>query len=79
MEHVVIAVGQTYERSTGVVYTVVKVEQTAYTYGWDGGWRSRPCPRVELMAVTPTERAGEVIHDTIPTGVMAHYGYVRLV
>lgn len=74
-----VGVGQTYERrATGVIYTVHKVEQTMYTYGENGAWKNRLCPRLELMAVVPAEKAGHIIHETVPTGDLCHYGYTRL-
>lgn len=73
-----IRVGQTYERSTGVVYTVVDVKEAWFAYGEGGVWRNKLVPRVKLMAVVPSERAGEVIHETVPTGNLEHYKYVRL-
>lgn len=71
-------VGQTFERWTGVIYTVLRVKMVHHTYGWNGNWKTQLVPRVELMAVVPQERAGEVIHETLPAGDLQSYGYTRL-
>jgi len=75
-----IKVGQTYEHiKTGVMATVVEVEETWHNYGLGGEWKSKLVPRLTLMVVAgETAVVGHKFHETVPTGDLCHYGYTRL-
>lgn len=73
-----IKAGETYERYTGSVHTVVEVGETWFGYEENGFWKRKLVLRVKLMTVVPAERSGEVIHETVPTGNLQSYGYIRL-
>jgi hypothetical protein len=69
-----INVGEIFQHTrTHEIFVVIAVTQTHYSYGWNGTWRTKLVPQIEMVECS----SGRHISETIPTGNLKDYNYSK--